>query len=123
VVPIESPPALCPLLINVQSPWMKPFGSISVEDGAADMKDEIVMWVALCTKLMTTVAANALCGEGALKVEEDTSRLLPELISPDILVGFDDNTGAPLWQKASTPIPLRQLLTHSSGMGYDTFNL
>jgi methyl acetate hydrolase len=67
--------------------------------------------------------SHTLCGEGALKVDEDTSRLLPELISPDILVGFDDNTGAPLLQRASTPITLRQLLTHSSGMGYDTFNL
>lgn len=67
--------------------------------------------------------SHALCGEGALTVDEDISRLLPEEVSPDILAGFDDDTGAPLLQKTSTSITLRQLLTHSSGMGYDTFNL
>jgi CubicO group peptidase (beta-lactamase class C family) len=41
---------------NQDTTWTKSFGAVSIEEGAADMKDDTLMWVASCTKLMTTVA-------------------------------------------------------------------
>ena len=57
--------------------------------------------------------------QGKLKLDDDVASKLPELKSPDILVGWDQTTGEPQFKKATKSITLRQLLTHSSGMGYD----
>jgi CubicO group peptidase (beta-lactamase class C family) len=91
---------------NRDTTWTKSFGGVSAQDGAADMKDDTLMWVASCTKLMTTVAAMQCVEKGLFTLDENISRVLPEWKSPDILTGFDDKTGEP----------------HSSGMGYDMFN-
>jgi len=58
---------------------------------------------------------------GLLSLDEPVGRILPELQSPDILTGFDDS-GQPLLKKATKPITLRHLLTHSSGLGYAFIN-
>jgi CubicO group peptidase (beta-lactamase class C family) len=107
---------------NRDTTWTKSFGGVSAQDGAADMKDDTLMWVASCTKLMTTVAAMQCVEKGLFTLDENISRVLPEWKSPDILTGFDDKTGEPLLRKATKAITLRHLLTHSSGMGYDMFN-
>lgn len=48
--------------------------------------------------------------------------MLPEWKSPDILEEFDETTGKPILGKAARAITLRQLLTHSSGMAYDSMS-
>jgi CubicO group peptidase (beta-lactamase class C family) len=45
-------------------------------------------------------------------------KVLPEWKTPEILTGFDD-LSEPQLKLATKKITLRQLLTHSSGMGYD----
>jgi CubicO group peptidase (beta-lactamase class C family) len=57
--------------------------------------------------------------KGLITLDEDISRILPEWSSPDILTGFDKESGEPLLKKATKKITLRLMLTHSSGMGYD----
>jgi CubicO group peptidase (beta-lactamase class C family) len=107
---------------NQDATWTKSFGAVSIEEGAADMKDDTLMWVASCTKLMTTVAVMQCVEKGLFTLDEDISRILPEWKSPDILTGFEEKTGEPILRKATKVITLRQLMTHSSGMGYDMFN-
>src|ERR1700761_7598471 len=106
---------------NQDTTWTKSFGAVSIEDGAADMKDDTIMWIASCTKLMTTVAVMQCVEKGLFTLDEDISRILPEWKSPDILTGFE-KTGEPILRKATKIITARQLVTHSSGMGYDVFN-
>jgi len=67
---------------------------------------------------MTTIAALQCVDKGLLHLDEKVSSILPEFEHPDILVSFDSETGQPHFKKANNKITLRQLLTHSSGMGY-----
>ena len=107
---------------NRKTSSTKPFGRVSIEEGAADMKEDTLMWSASCTKLMTTVAAMQCVEKGLFTLDDDISRILPDWKSPDILTGLDEKTGAPLLRKSTRTITLRQLLTHPSGMGSDSFN-
>lgn len=99
------------------------------------------MWIASCTKLMTCVAVLQCVERGTLDLDEDVTKILPELKDLKILTGFDEESGEPITKKRSKTITLklvasgrvkwlwctdtkndRHLLTHSSGMGYDFVN-
>lgn len=56
--------------------------------------------------------------KGLLNLDDDVSAILTEYKNPNILVGFEDDTGNPIYEKATGFISLRMLLTHQSGLGY-----
>ncbi|KIW55396.1 hypothetical protein PV05_07679 [Exophiala xenobiotica] len=94
-------------------------GQTSVTPEAAKpMTIDTTFWIASCTKLLTTIAALQCVEKGLLSLDADISNVLPEWEASEILTGFDD-AGEPQLKKATKHITLRQLLTHSSGMGYD----
>lgn len=74
--------------------------------------------IASMTKAMTSVAAMQLVEQGKLDLDSDIGALLPALADPQVLEGFDE-TGAAVLRPAAGPITLRQLLTHTSGHGYE----
>lgn len=82
---------------------------------AKPVSKDTTFWIASCTKLITTIAALQCVERGQLVFDEDVSSILHELENPDVLVGFDEQTGEPILKKAQEHITLRQLLTHSSG--------
>ncbi|KAF2111740.1 beta-lactamase/transpeptidase-like protein [Lophiotrema nucula] len=87
-------------------------------DAKAADKDTIFR-LASCTKLITTVAALRLvqAGQIALDDAEIIKKHLPELYNLDVLTSAP---GEPFtYEKRRNGITLRQLLTHSSGVGYD----
>jgi CubicO group peptidase (beta-lactamase class C family) len=85
------------------------------------MTVDTTMWIASCTKLMTTIAVLQCVEKGLLDLDEHVGRFLPELADPDLLYGFDEETGELLLTKAKNKITMRNLLTHSSGIGYELF--
>src|SRR5436190_10825399 len=84
------------------------------------MTVDTTMWIASCTKLMTVIAVLQCVEKKLLELDEPVWRFLPELADPDILYGFVEETGEPQFRKAKNKITMRHLLTHSSGLGYDT---
>src|SRR6266536_4245355 len=80
------------------------------------------MWVASCTKLMTTIAALQCVEKGLFTLDEDVSRIVSELKDPEIITGFDEASGKPKLVKAKNTITLRRMLMHSSGLTYDMMN-
>src|SRR5262249_40467726 len=85
------------------------------------MTVDSVFWIASMTKAATTVAAMQMVEQGKLKLDQPASEILPDLASAQVLEGFDA-AGAPRLRPAKRPITLRQLLTHTAGFTYDTFN-
>jgi len=77
------------------------------------------MWLASVTKLLTTVAALQCEEKGLFGLDDPISKILPAWASPDILTGFDESTGEPVFRKATKSITLRHLLTHTSGMALE----
>jgi len=78
--------------------------------------------IASMTKPVATVAAMQLVEQGKLKLDELASHYLPQLGKLQVLAGFDAATGAPRLRPAIKPVTLRRLLSHTSGLAYDTWN-
>ncbi|MCB1755685.1 MAG: beta-lactamase family protein [Gammaproteobacteria bacterium] len=90
-------------------------------DQSCEISANSVFWLASLTKAITSVAAMQLVESGQLTLDEPVARLLPVLASPKILHGYDENGKARL-SDAETPITLRHLLTHTSGLAYPFSN-
>ncbi len=72
-------------------------------------------------KAVTTVAALQLMEQGKVKLDEPVSRHLPQLEKLQVLDGFDAG-GKPKLHSVRTPITLKHLLTHTSGICYDLWD-
>jgi len=96
------------------------FGRRALPDGAA-MTADTVFWLASMTKAITSSAAMRLVEEGKLALDRPIAELLPELASPQVLVGFDPD-GEPRLRPARRAITLRHLMTHTAGFVYDIWN-
>jgi CubicO group peptidase (beta-lactamase class C family) len=77
--------------------------------------------IASMTKAITTVAAMQLVEQGKVTLEEPVSKYLPQLEKLDVLQGFDAG-GKPILRPSRTAITLKHLLTHTSGLCYDTWD-
>src|SRR5579872_3995065 len=77
--------------------------------------------IASMTKAITTTAALQLVEQGKVKLDEPVSKYLPKLTSLQVLDGFDES-GKPRLHPANTPVTLKHLLTHTSGICYDTWD-
>ncbi|KAL5456405.1 hypothetical protein PMIN06_003912 [Paraphaeosphaeria minitans] len=75
--------------------------------------------VASCTKLSTAIAVMKVVEAGKVTLDEDLRKtILPELGELQIIESVDQN-GVPVLKPNDHPITLRNLLTHTSGLGYD----
>lgn len=90
-------------------------------DNPAPMTPDTVFWIASFTKALTTAAVLQLVEAGRVGLDDLVSRWLPGLAAPKLLTGFDA-AGAPQLADARTPITVRHLLAHTSGLGYDFCN-
>jgi len=82
------------------------FGFKSLAPDAAPLDLNTTIWVASCTKLMTTVAALQCVERGLVELDEDITRVLNEWKEPKILTGFDEN-GIPITKVAKNKMTLR----------------
>lgn len=87
-------------------------------DNPAPMTADTVFWIASFTKAVTTAAALQMVEAGKIGLDDPVGPWLPALATPRVLTGFDA-AGAPVLRAAATPITLRHLLTHTSGLAYD----
>jgi CubicO group peptidase (beta-lactamase class C family) len=85
------------------------------------MDADTVMWIASMTKPVVGVAAMQLVEQGRMALDEPAARIVPELGEFKVLAGWDAS-GQPVLRPPKTAITLRNLLTHSAGFVYDTWN-
>lgn len=92
--------------------------------GLADptpMDPASLFWIASCTKAVTSAAALQLVERGRLALDQPVGERLPGLASLRVLDGAGPD-GAPRLRPAKTPVTLRHLLSHTSGLAYDFFS-
>jgi methyl acetate hydrolase len=87
-------------------------------DNPVAMTPDTVFWIASFTKSLTTAAALQLVEAGRIGLDDPVGRWLPTLAHPKRLEGFDAD-GKPRLAEVATPITLRHLLAHTSGLGYE----
>ncbi|MFN8224800.1 MAG: serine hydrolase domain-containing protein [Gaiellales bacterium] len=85
-------------------------------DGGASMTADTVFLVASMTKLATVVAALQLVAQGRLDLDAPVADLVPEFASLQVLVSVENDT--PVLRPPVSAATVRQLLTHTSGLGY-----
>ena len=97
-------------------------GAFGVRDsGGTPVTADSIFAIASMTKAVTTVAALQLVEQGKVTLEEPVAKHLPQLEKLNVLEGFD-SAGKPILRPAKTPISLKHLLTHTSGLCYDTWD-
>lgn len=93
------------------------FGLAEAGAGRALTTDAIFR-IASMTKPVTAVAALQLIEAGKLALDDRADRYLPELANLPVFESFEPATGAYKLRPAKSPITVRQLFTHTSGLGY-----
>lgn len=66
-----------------------------------------MLYIASCTKLMTSIAAMQCVERGLVTLDTDVAEILPELAGQGILTGFDEASGEPILNKRQNTITLR----------------
>lgn len=84
----------------------------------AKMTTDTVAWFASMTKAVTGAAAMQLVERGRLSLDAPAAKVIPSLGNVQVLEGFDA-AGKPKLRPAKGVVTLRNLLTHSSGFGYE----
>ena len=90
----------------------------NIAPGGAPMPADGLFQIASMTKAVTSVAAMQLVEQGRLSLDAPIGDILPDLADAQVLTGFADD-GTPQLRPAATPVTLRHLLTHTSGLGYE----
>jgi methyl acetate hydrolase len=93
------------------------FGKQNVAKNVPMVKDTIFR-IASMTKAVTSVGVMQLVEQGKVGLDDEVSKYLPRLKSPDVFSTFDERAGTYQTRPATKPITIRQLLTHTSGVGY-----
>lgn len=96
------------------------FGERALGQGPA-MTADTVFNIASMTKAITGAAAMQLVEQGKLALDVPISRYVPDAAKLQVLEGFDDK-GEPRLRPAKGEVMLRQLMTHTSGFGYDIWD-
>ncbi|HEY0184280.1 MAG TPA: serine hydrolase domain-containing protein [Rhodopila sp.] len=85
------------------------------------MTVDSIFRIASMTKAITATAAMQLVEQGKLSLDQPAKEILPFLADTKVLLGFDAND-IPILRAPRTQITLRNLLTHTAGFVYDTWN-
>jgi CubicO group peptidase (beta-lactamase class C family) len=85
-------------------------------DAKLPMERDTIVRIYSMTKVVTSVAALILLEEGRIALDDPVSKYLPALQNPKVWAG--ERAGKRTLVKATKPITIKQLLTHTSGFIY-----
>ena len=93
------------------------FGKMNTAKNVPMAKDTIFR-IASMTKAVTSVGVMQLVEQGKIGLDDEVSTFLPRLKSPQVFGTYDEHAGTYDTHAAKKSITIRQLLTHTSGIGY-----
>jgi CubicO group peptidase (beta-lactamase class C family) len=102
---------------NGKLAYYKAIGYDDAEKKTAMQKDEIFR-IASQTKAITSVAIMMLYEEGKILLDDNVSKYIPEFNKQQVLGKFNEADSTYTTLPAKREITIRDLLTHTSGIGY-----
>lgn len=85
-------------------------------------KNDDIFRIASMTKAMTTVSIMQLYEQGKLGLDDPVHSFIPAYKDVQVLDSFEEADSSYTTVPAKSPITIRQLLTHTSGITYGPFN-
>ncbi len=82
-------------------------------------KDDDIFRIASMTKAITSVAVLKLWEKGKIYLDDPIEKYIPEFKDVEIFESFNEKDSSYTSKPTSKKITVRQLLTHTSGIGYD----
>ena len=111
------PGAVALVARNGKIVYWKAFGMADNESGRKMKKDDIFR-IASQTKAITATAVMILWEEGKFRLDDPISTYIPEFKNPQVLNTFNPADSSYTTKPAVGEITIRQLLDHTSGLGY-----
>ncbi|MEA4839853.1 MAG: serine hydrolase domain-containing protein [Bacteroidales bacterium] len=115
------PSAVCYVAYHGKPIYYKSFG-LADRENDKKLKKDAIFRMASQTKLITTVALMTLYEQGLFSLEDPVKKFLPEFSNPVVYVSGTVAENNLVTRPADGDITIRQLLSHSSGLGYNTYN-
>ena len=97
--------------------YHRAFGLLDPAAGLA-MRPDAVFDIASMTKPLTSLGVMMLVEEGRIGLDDPASDYLPELAGRGVLVRVDSSAGTLVTRPAAREATIRDLLRHTSGIGY-----
>ncbi|WP_161887936.1 serine hydrolase domain-containing protein [Pontibacter russatus] len=113
----DVPGAVALVARNGKIVFHKAYGMADNESGREMKKDDIFR-IASQTKAITSTAVMMLWEEGEFQLDDPISKYIPEFKNPQVLQSFRYSDTSYTAVPAASEITIRQLLTHTSGLGY-----
>lgn len=105
------------VLVDGKVAYYKAFGFENREK-KNQMRTDHIFRIASQTKAITSVAVMMLFEEGMFLLDEPISKFIPEFAKPKVLDKFNPADSSYTTTPAKREITIRDLLTHTSGIGY-----
>lgn len=93
------------------------FGKMNVAQGV-EMRKDAIFRIASMTKALTSAGVMMLAEEGKLSLDDDVGKYLPAFRDKQVISSLDLAAGTYETRPATRAITIRQLSTHTSGIGY-----
>jgi CubicO group peptidase (beta-lactamase class C family) len=113
----EIPGAVALVARNGKIVYWKAFGKADAS-AKRDLKRDDIFRIASQTKAVTSTAVMMLWEQGLFKMDDPVSKYIPEFKDPQVLDTYNAADGSYTTKPASREITLRDLITHTSGIGY-----
>jgi CubicO group peptidase (beta-lactamase class C family) len=113
----EIPGAVALVARNGKIVYWQAFGMADNESGRKLKRDDIFR-IASQTKAITATAVMMLWEQGLFKLDDPISKFIPEFKNPQVLKDFRYADTTWTTEPAESEITVRQLLNHTSGLGY-----
>jgi len=97
--------------------YYKAFGKADSQS-SRNLKRDDIFRIASQSKAITSTAVMMLWEEGKFRLEDPISKYIPEFKNPQVLKTFQYSDTSYTTTSASGEITIRQLLSHTSGLGY-----